>query len=98
MAKGSWLNTTKVIEPNIAKPCKKLGYCPYGQLVEEFPLLHSKSKLSCPTFGHDCPVHYHAEGGPKYTAQLRKEIAAAKVKMARAAKRKTPTRMVSRLK
>ena len=96
MAKGTWLNTTRVVEPNIAKPCKKLGYCPYGQLVEEFPL-HSKSKLSCPTYGHDCPVHYHAEG-PRYAAKLKKEIAADKAKMVRAAKRKSPVRTVSRLK
>jgi len=36
--KGYWLNTTNVINPNVEKPCSKLGYCPYGQLVEEFPL------------------------------------------------------------
>jgi hypothetical protein len=36
--KGDWLNTTKVINPDIEKPCVKLRYCPYGQLVEEYPL------------------------------------------------------------
>ena len=61
-----WLNTTTVTHPELEKPCRILGYCPYGQLVEEFPL--SGSKLSCTSengaiiqFGHDCPVHYHAE-------------------------------------
>ena len=38
MKKGHWLNTEKVVNPDIEKPCIKLRYCPYGQLVEEFPL------------------------------------------------------------
>lgn len=40
-------------------PSKKLGYCPYGYLVEEFPLEHGER--SCPVYGHDCPVFYVAE-------------------------------------
>jgi hypothetical protein len=56
-----WLNTKKIIAPKVAKPCKKLGYCPYGQLVEEFPVRKKRSKYSCHIFGHDCPVHYHME-------------------------------------
>ena len=72
-----WLNTGKVIYPNLEKPCVKLRYCPYGQLVEEFPLYSDPNypnkefggKLACTLantdgqmqFGHDCPVHYHAE-------------------------------------
>jgi hypothetical protein len=66
--KGYWLNTKEPTHPELEKPCIKLGYCPYGQLVEEFPF-HRRSKLSCSNengaiiqFGHDCPVHYHAEG------------------------------------
>lgn len=61
--KGKWLNTTKVIKRNLKldKPCNKLGYCPYGQLVEEFKISKKRTKLSCELFGHDCPVHYHAE-------------------------------------
>lgn len=66
MGHCDWLNTTIVTHPDIEKPCIKLGYCPYGQLVEEFPF--SNNKLSCSlankaliVFGHDCPVHYHAE-------------------------------------
>lgn len=33
--KGEWEKRTK----NICKPCWELKYCPYGPLVEEFPLL-----------------------------------------------------------
>lgn len=77
MKKGHWLNTTTVIYPDIEKPCIKLRYCPYGTLVEEYPLYHMDDypnkehgeKLACLSknnnglmqFGHDCPVHYHAE-------------------------------------
>jgi hypothetical protein len=105
MSKG-WLNTTIVRYPEIEKPCEKLGYCPYGQLVEEFPLHTESTKyaiennkfvkmvngqgwvscnisdpeatpdlnwavgkvnepLACPIYGHDCPVHYHAELVPE---------------------------------
>ena len=65
---SKWLNTTIVRHPELEKPCGKLDYCPYGQLVEEFPLSSAGNPLSCLTsngaiipFGHDCPVHYHAE-------------------------------------
>jgi hypothetical protein len=76
MRKGYWLNTTKVVNPDVKKPCVKLKYCPYGGLVEEFsfstlPKDANKGKyspLSCADvngaiiqFGHDCPVHYLAE-------------------------------------
>ena len=44
------------------KPCMRLGYCPYGVLVEEFPLRHgSDESCRCSLFGHDCPVYYVAE-------------------------------------
>jgi len=44
------------------KPCHDTGFCPYGQLVEEFPL-HPEgyTEFSCRLFGHDCPVFYCAE-------------------------------------
>lgn len=56
-----WTNITKVIKSNLTKekPCIKCGYCPYGPMVENFPL--DNSKLSCPIFGHDCPMYYNAE-------------------------------------
>jgi hypothetical protein len=75
--KGYWLNTEKRIWKHIVKPCKLCGFCPYGQLIEEFPLhpdapegadlnelaIEGKldTKYSCRVFGHDCPVFYHAE-------------------------------------
>ncbi len=57
-----WLNNETVIKENLTKekPCKKLGWCPYGQLVEAFPL--EDHEISCKIFGHDCPMFYHAEG------------------------------------
>jgi len=62
MARGKWLNTKKIIAPKASKPCRKLGYCPYGQLVEEFPIRAKRHrKYSCPVYGHDCPVFYHKE-------------------------------------
>ncbi len=43
------------------QPCNQLGYCPYGYLVEFFPL-EERDEYSCEIFGHDCPVYYLAEG------------------------------------
>lgn len=43
------------------KPCKKLGWCPYGVLVERFPLKEECDEESCRVFGHDCPVFTCAE-------------------------------------
>jgi len=46
----------------IEKPCLKLGWCPYGPLVEDFPLKEKPDDSSCGIFGHDCPVFTMAEG------------------------------------
>ncbi|MDP3013105.1 MAG: hypothetical protein Q8M92_02600 [Candidatus Subteraquimicrobiales bacterium] len=54
-----YLNNTEIIWKNIVKPCKLTGYCPYGPLVEEFPLGEGKEK--CEVFHHHCPAFYHAE-------------------------------------
>jgi hypothetical protein len=35
---GKWINNEVPIWKNVIKPCKLCGYCPYGQLVEEYPL------------------------------------------------------------
>jgi len=63
--KGYWVNNTYIRFKNAVKPCKYCGFCPYGQLVEAFPLdpLRKKipSKMVCEVFGHHCPVFYHAE-------------------------------------
>lgn len=66
---SKWLNNKRFLDGwrNITKPCHVLDFCPYGQLVEEFPL-HPKGRkkelreIECKTFGHDCPVFYIAEG------------------------------------
>lgn len=44
----------------LEKPCYSCGYCPYGVLVENFPL--QRDSFSCEVFGHDCPAYYLAEG------------------------------------
>ena len=86
---GKWLNTKTVLHPDLEKPCIKLGYCPYGQLVEEFPIRPDgeNTRLSCSLengaiiqFGHDCPVHYHAEmaegsrGEPRKVSKIRSKV------------------------
>ena len=56
-----WINNKLVIWEHAIKPCKYCGYCPYGQMVEMFPLEEETGPRSCEVFGHDCPVYYHAE-------------------------------------
>ena len=46
---------------SVCKPCWELKYCPYGPLVEDFPLKPENDEKSCRIFGHDCPVFYVAE-------------------------------------
>lgn len=45
----------------VCKPCWELKYCPYGPLVEEFPLPEFTNHRSCRIFGHECPVFTVAE-------------------------------------
>ena len=52
--KKEWHKRTK----HICKPCWELRYCPYGPLVEEFPLPRYQDDRSCLIFGHHCPVFY----------------------------------------
>ena len=61
--KGEWLNVEKRIRNfnEIKIPCAKCGYCPYGQLIEEFRLRPRRNEYSCKVFGHDCPVYYLGE-------------------------------------
>ncbi|MGF7117876.1 hypothetical protein [Methanobacterium oryzae] len=56
---SEWLNNTNPIWKDAIKPCLILKFCPYGKLVEEFPI--SNDEKSCKIFEHDCPVFYHAE-------------------------------------
>jgi len=70
---GLWLKGCLLREPvkvfheswktdlDIEKPCHYTGFCPYGQLVEEFPIKQERTEFSCNVFGHDCPVFYCAE-------------------------------------
>ncbi len=61
--KAMWVNNEKIIQRNLkkVKPCHKLGYCPYGAMVEAFQLKKKRDKVSCKVFGHDCPMFYNAE-------------------------------------
>lgn len=45
----------------VCKPCWEIKYCPYGPLIEEFPLKKTPDEKSCRIFGHDCPVFYVSE-------------------------------------
>ncbi len=45
----------------VCKPCWEIKYCPYGILVENFPLNEEFTDKSCKIYGHDCPVFLVAE-------------------------------------
>ena len=67
------LNTEKKIWDNAVKPCILLMFCPYGNLIDEFP--KSNNQKTCEVMGHDCPVFYYAspvvegDGEKKVTQQ-----------------------------
>lgn len=47
-------------------PCIESRICPYGALVEQFPLAAEvedtvEEPLICDIYGHVCPYHYVAE-------------------------------------
>jgi len=65
--KVNWEERVKAV----CKPCWELKYCPYGPLVEDFPLKSENDEKSCRIFGHDCPVFYVAEPFTE-TKELRK--------------------------
>jgi len=46
------------------EPCKILGYCPYGYLVEQFPVADPED--ACPVYGHVCPVYFVSEDLPEH--------------------------------
>ena len=56
------INMNKTKKLKIEKPCHILPYCPYGPLVEQFPLKKKRTNKSCKIFGHECPIFYVAEG------------------------------------
>lgn len=48
--------------PRIRKPCARLGWCPHGVLVEQFPLAsQSDPQEACMVYGHRCPAFEVAE-------------------------------------
>jgi hypothetical protein len=57
---GQRINWKKRVKA-VCKPCWELKYCPYGPLVEQFPLQEERDSRSCRIFGHDCPVFHVAE-------------------------------------
>ena len=56
-----WVNVEYPLWEYMVKPCKMLNYCPYGSIVELYPLPEDKTIMSCEVFGHDCPAFYNAE-------------------------------------
>lgn len=44
----------------ICKPCWEINYCPYGEMIETFPVSTDKD-FGCRIFGHICPVYLVAE-------------------------------------
>jgi hypothetical protein len=47
---------------SVCKPCWEIKYCPYGPLVEQFPLPdEDKDSRRCRIFGHICPVFFVSE-------------------------------------
>lgn len=57
---GKKINWEKRVKA-VCKPCWEIKYCPYGTLVEDFPLKGERDEKSCIICGHDCPVFYVAE-------------------------------------
>jgi hypothetical protein len=57
-----WVNNVMPVRENVIKPCLCLHFCPYGCMIEMFPLRKERTYMACSEFGHDCPVYYHAEG------------------------------------
>ena len=73
---SKWINNKERIWKHMVKPCRILGLCPYGQLVEEFPLKQRRNKFSCTEFGHDCPAFYHTEFWCEDKKVTKKEVEA----------------------
>ncbi|MHA1105182.1 MAG: hypothetical protein ACTSPN_05610 [Promethearchaeota archaeon] len=73
---SDWLNTSKVIDKSAKKPCHRLGLCPYGKIIEEFPIEDQNSEFMCKVFHHNCPIFYHVENtSEKYSREYyEKEI------------------------
>ena len=59
---NQWGKNWEFDEPvKFDKPCHSCGYCPFGSVVEMFPVTRKRTNYSCTVFGHNCPVFYMAE-------------------------------------
>lgn len=55
------IDTSHHLGDVLKKPCHTLNWCPYGELVEFFPLAEGQSER-CKVYGHYCPAFYASEG------------------------------------
>lgn len=57
---GEKINWEKRVKA-VCKPCWEIKYCPYGPLIEEFPIIDEDDNKRCIIYGHICPVYRVAE-------------------------------------
>lgn len=57
---GQKINWNKRVKA-VCKPCWEIKYCPYGPLVESFPIGKENDSKRCIIYGHICPVYKVAE-------------------------------------
>ena len=67
---GKKINWEKRVKA-VCKPCWEIKYCPYGPLVEDFPIAEENNPKRFVIFGHICPVYRVAEPFTE-TKELRK--------------------------
>lgn len=61
MAPEKFFNKGILARPEAHKPCYRLGWCPYGSLVEAFRPIGDPRYTFCYAFHHQCPAFYVAE-------------------------------------
>lgn len=44
--KGIWVNNSTICNDTTEKPCNKLKWCPYGELVEVYPLCEEEKNFA----------------------------------------------------
>lgn len=57
---GQKINWNKRVKA-VCKPCWEIKYCPYGPLVEYFPIGKENDQKVCIIYGHICPAYKVAE-------------------------------------
>ena len=62
---SKWLNNKIIIHKpkDVEKPCHLCGYCPYGQLVEEFPIGEEETAYA---IKHNKYVKWDKNANPKW--------------------------------